>query len=698
MRVLLLNSPWTHPFHPGINTASLTSFLRQQGIDTIQRDASVEAFNYFISKPSLARCVERLISRSNAGQLSREAVVAGLIKAENAIGHLDEVLRIFRSPSDYFVPDRLRFAQSILRQAFEVVSAAYSPLQWKDIYWEMPGVYQSSESIAAAAKSDAWNPFVDYYRELLLPSLEGAEFDLIGISISLDQMSQIVPGLAMARLLRETFPNTHICAGGVVFSKLEKRRDRFLPFFEFLDSIALFEGETALLRLAEAIDSKGNGAYLESIPNILTYRNGTVVSAPERHVEDIDRLPTPDLDGLPLDQYLSPHLIVPFAMSRGGCYYGKCTFCDTTVGQSGANRRRATADVIQDLTRLQKQTGAKRFLCVDEAIEVPRLKQFSRSLIDAGLNLTWSCWSRAIPTVDEECLDLMGQAGCTVITYGVDSGSDRVLRDMRKGTNRKVMTRIMKDTDAAGIAASVNVILGYPSETREDIVATIDFLFEVSDYVVKSNLLPFFFKSETPVYEMRDRYPINVHSQDNEDLIVFFSHQHHNGTSQEQVNRLCEEVEGALCTRKPVQKFVGEISQHPCGFLYFSEMGLEKVRAIAEHEAVGVSYESGQTADVTDPILPKIPALFIGTPSAALLNLLGEEASDRAVCFDSRNNRFYLIPQYMARILARCDGRTTVQEMAQELEEHLLIGPMGMELVAQTLNTFQLSVYDSKTV
>lgn len=688
MDVLLLNAPWTHPFHPGLSTAALSASLRTPGVDVIQRDASIEAFDYLISTGYVGRCRDVVETRLRGGVAGpdRERLVEALLKGELAIDRLDQALADLRDGEAYYDPDRLLVAQRILAYAFDLVSAAHSPLRWKDIYWEMPGVYQTAALAAAAARDDADNPFVDFYRERLLPSLAEARPRLIGLSFSLDQMSQLVPGLALARVLREQFPEAHICAGGIVLSKLEKQRAAFAPLFDFVDSIVLFEGETALRRLLEALDGGGSDAALAQVPNLVIRRDGVVVSEPDRHVEDVERLPTADFAGLPLERYLAPELILPFAMSRGGCYYGKCTFCDTTAGHAGPNRRRSIARIVDDLARMTAATGARRFLCVDEAIEVPRLEEFALAIVEARLDIRWSCWSRAIRPLDRRRLGLLNAAGCTVITYGVDSGSDRVLRDMRKGTVRTVMRQILEDSHASGIAASVNVILGYPAEERQDLLDTIDFLFDVRDTVVKTNLLPFFFKAGTPVHEARDRYPVDVHPAAGEDLVVFFGHEYRNGLTQAEVNRLCEEVEAALGRRCPVHRFVGDVSQHPSAFLYFSRFGLTEVRRLAEGFYAGEAGEPAPDPPIAAGARPRLAgAVQIRWPSPWLRALLGPAVDGRALCIDVHHDALSWIPAHAARILERCDGRTTVQDIGGHLEDTLLVGPLGARLVIETL-------------
>jgi len=682
MSVLLLNAPWTHPFHPGLNTPALKAYLEREGIACTQRDCSIEAFRYLIAPDFLTRCMDRLSGNPDMADRDRDSLLQVMAGGAVAVAKVEEAIATIRDPARFFDLDQLLAAQGVLRSAFATVSAAHPPLVWKDIYWELEGCYQNSALIAQAVDAEHLNPFAAYFREFLVPSLRGTSFDVIGISVSLDQMSQLVPALTLARILREAFPETHICAGGVVFSKLDTKIDSFRPFFRHLDSVVLYEGETALTRLAGAI-AAGDHAAIPRIPNLLTLQNGVLTMTTERTVEDVNALPVPDFDGLPLDSYLSPHLILPFAMSRGGCYFAKCTFCDTNAGHIGGNRRRDTTAVAADMQAMSKATGARHFICVDEAIEIDRLQAFSTDLIAADAGFKWSCWSRAIPKMTRETLDLMGRAGCSMITYGVDSGSDRILRDMRKATRSDLMARIMEDTERAGIAASVNVILGYPSETQEDREQTVDFLFRINAHVVKANLLPFFFKANTPVNEERDRYPVVVHPANGEDLAVFFSHHYESGATQAQVNALCEELEAALRRQNPAQDLVSAISQHPNAFLFFSEIGLEGGRALAEsHFGPAPAQPQGWTG--LDR--PRMPAnLHIAWPSGSAAGIFPAERSNPCLLVNTESGNYVAIPGHIGRILSLCDGRQSIDEISSRIDAELLLGPAAPILVSRTL-------------
>lgn len=682
MKVLLLNSPWTHPYHPGLATPSLTAFLKQQGITVSQRDLSLEALIYCLAPKFLRRCrarVERRLQDCPRGEKAGD-LAAILLKGEMAIEEIDRALDIFRSAA-YFEINQLYYAKNILAYTLALVSAAHAPARWLEGYFEIPGAHQSSTLAAWAAADDRANPFHDYYTNALIPSLVDQPPDLIGISVSLDQMSQLIPALALARILRQYFPEAHIVAGGIVFSKLEKQRASFAPFFNCFDSIVLFEGETALSALVESLDH-GREDLLTQVPNLLLQQKGQVVSTSWQHVEDVRRLPCPDYTGLPLDQYLSPHPMLAFSIGRGGCYWARCTFCDTRAGQLEKHRTRPMGRVIDDMEGLHHCHGVNHFVCIDEAVSINNFIALSEGLLRRRLDFHWACWSRAEKGFDRSVFERMHRAGCRMLTFGLESGSQRVLQDMDKGITATSMPRIMADCRQAGIAAAINIILGYPGESRDELNESIDLAFALADTVVKANLLPFFYKANTHVHKTRICYPTDVWQGPEDDLVIFYNHRYTNGQTQDDVNRLCEEVEAALVRNNTIQRLLARIGQHPAGFLYLSHFGLVLTLARATAYYASINHEAARSPGLRPRVAPSIRII---EPSAVVRDRIPSSLPGRVAVLDVLTNAIGWLPGHVGRILSLCDGHRPIDKIAARLERHLTIGPTGNALILQAL-------------
>src|SRR5262249_29709224 len=155
------------------------------------------------------------------------------------------------------------------------------------------------------------NLFGRFYAERVLPELERDRPDLVAISILNAQ--QVIPGLTLARLLKER--GHFVVVGGTLYSKfVPQLLERPAFFTHFCDGLFAYEGETALLALVEQLRG---GRDFAAVPNLLFLDARGRPTMGRYHVEDVNTLPTPDFDGLPLDQYLAPAPVLPILTGKG---------------------------------------------------------------------------------------------------------------------------------------------------------------------------------------------------------------------------------------------------------------------------------------------------------------------------------------------------------------------------------------------
>lgn len=122
----------------------------------------------------------------------------------------------------------------------------------------------------AAIKDEKENIFLNVFSQQFLPTILDSRPDIVGISIT--STSQIIPGLTIARLIKEKEKDIHITVGGSVFTKLIDNLLKVDTFFSFVDSFVAFEGEHALLELANQLSGKKD---LKKVPNLIYRENGT---------------------------------------------------------------------------------------------------------------------------------------------------------------------------------------------------------------------------------------------------------------------------------------------------------------------------------------------------------------------------------------------------------------------------------------
>ncbi len=216
---------------------------------------------------------------------------------------------------------------------------------------------------------------------------------------------------------------------------------------------------------------------LSHILGLVWRKDGKIVMNPDRpFIPNIDDLPIPLHHLLPLDKYRGPMMkgAYSFIVPSRGCSAG-CIYCIKHVSYQWSVRLRSPENIVQELWILKKlginyvQMYADLFtISRDQVVGLCEL------MIKEELKIKWMCNSR-VDYVDEEMLSLMSQAGCWMITWGIESGSYDILKRAHKGADPNKAECALKWARQAGIRNWGYFIIGLPGETEETIRQTIDF-------------------------------------------------------------------------------------------------------------------------------------------------------------------------------------------------------------------------------
>jgi anaerobic magnesium-protoporphyrin IX monomethyl ester cyclase len=230
-------------------------------------------------------------------------------------------------------------------------------------------------------------------------------------------------------------------------------------------------GWAPVLPGAQILDS------LATIKGLVWRRQGTVMMNDTRpFIPDLNALPLPRFDLLPTQQYTMPLMKGPFSfiVTSRGCPAG-CTYCIKHVTYQNSVRLLTPERIMQEI-RVLYGLGVKNFHMYADLFTVNReqVVGLCRQIIDEGLKIKWTCNSR-VDFVDEEMLQLMGKSGCWMISWGLESGNELVLRRARKGASPKKAEMALTWSKKAGIRNWGYFIIGLPHETKETIRETIDF-------------------------------------------------------------------------------------------------------------------------------------------------------------------------------------------------------------------------------
>jgi anaerobic magnesium-protoporphyrin IX monomethyl ester cyclase len=210
----------------------------------------------------------------------------------------------------------------------------------------------------------------------------------------------------------------------------------------------------------------------------LGWRNSgeITLNAQRPFIQDLDDLPIPMHELLPLMTYRMPLIKGPFTfiVTSRGCPAG-CTFCIKHVSYQYATRVRSPKLIIEELWKL-KELGIHNINMYADLFTVNReqVMELCQLMIDENINIKWTCNSR-VDFVDEEMLQMMSKAGCWFISWGIESGNEIVLKRAKKGTTQEKIRTAIQWSNKAGINNWGYFIIGLPGETEESIKETIAF-------------------------------------------------------------------------------------------------------------------------------------------------------------------------------------------------------------------------------
>lgn len=219
------------------------------------------------------------------------------------------------------------------------------------------------------------------------------------------------------------------------------------------------------------------GGDLSSIKGLAWRDRGEIKLNWDRpFIPDLDELPLPLHHLLPLNQYRLPMVKGPytFVVPSRGCPAG-CKYCIKHVSYNYSVRVRSAENVMAELWSL-KNLGINNVMLYADLFTVNRehVVSIARAMIEEKIDMKWMCNSR-VDYVDEEMLALMGQSGCHMISWGIESGSEEILKRARKGASPAKAEQALRWAKQAGIKNFGYFIIGLPGETEETIQQTIAF-------------------------------------------------------------------------------------------------------------------------------------------------------------------------------------------------------------------------------
>ncbi|MFH2091222.1 MAG: radical SAM protein [Pseudomonadota bacterium] len=293
--------------------------------------------------------------------------------------------------------------------------------------------------------------------------------ELVGFSVLFPE--QIPFAAALARAVRQASESKgynhtlKIVMGGAMMSALSVQD--LLSACSWVDGVVCGEGEMAGAALASGMD-------WSLVPGLTFKSRSKIVENPKSQTLSLKSLPAPDFSRLFLHHYFNPTPVLPILFSRG-CLWRKCRFCAHNFSFSGYRKKTVTA-FVDEIQSYYTALGARYFYSADEYIAPPDMDAIAMEIQSRGLKISYQILGKPTHDCTRERMALWSASGCRWIGWGVESGSQRLLDLINKGTRVTDIEQVLKDSADAGISNLPMLIFGLPTSTDQDLSETIGFL------------------------------------------------------------------------------------------------------------------------------------------------------------------------------------------------------------------------------
>lgn len=304
-----------------------------------------------------------------------------------------------------------------------------------------------------------------------LEAFSPAVVGIRSLSIGKDSLYQAV------RTVRTWRPDCFVVAGG---PHATDQPEDVLRSSD-VDCVVIGEGE---LTFGDLMERRLQGAAIDDVDGIAFRRDGTIVRTPPRAlIAELDALPLPDYSVVDLDEFSNRYQTFTAKiyqrhgniLTTRGCPY-RCMYCHTILGKRF--RARSPESVVAEIRHLHDTYGLTDFQIIDDIfnLDLARAKRICDLLVASGMRLTLSFPNGVRgDRMDEELLDKLAAAGTQFMSYAVETGSPRLQRLIRKNLDLARVDQAIRYSASLGIVTRGFFMLGFPTETEEEVLQTIEF-------------------------------------------------------------------------------------------------------------------------------------------------------------------------------------------------------------------------------
>jgi len=306
------------------------------------------------------------------------------------------------------------------------------------------------------------------------------------LDITIDFNTQFLPTVYLACKLKKLCgEQIYITLSGDVCPRLIDSLTSLGYLFDFFDELIIYDREEIISEFVNVISTKET-ERIKELPN-MAYREGSrIILTKMEAVNCMERWNTPDYSDIPFKLYYAPEFEATVNTSYG-CYWGKCKFCNIYLRNLRYNER-SVKRVVDDIRILKDRHRIEVLAFGDEEVKAIRLFKIAEELINQGIEINWSAQARLEAGFSAEVCQRLKQSGCVYLGFGMESGCNETLERMNTGTERNVITQVLKNVKKAGIITNVSMVIGFPEESELEWNKTTQFL--LNNKLLIDSILP----------------------------------------------------------------------------------------------------------------------------------------------------------------------------------------------------------------
>lgn len=499
--ILFILPPLTQLNTPYPSITHLTGYMRSLGFEAEQMDLGIDLINRLFTRVELERVFDVVDARFEARELKLNKTMRIIVSNRRFYERNIEAVMRFLSGCDlslanrfadirfwedmYRLPDedelewafgtsgkidRAKYLCSLfLRNVVDVVALVDEHFQLIRYAEKLCTYLATFEPIEKELQREE-TKIEELMLELLDKKMQDVKPDWVGVSVPFP--GNLLAGLRCAKYIKANYPHVKIVmGGGYVNTELRQMVDTNI--FKYVDYITYDDGELPIRRLVEGGELLRT-AYL--IDGKVEYAQMDV-----QENEKFADLPAPTTMGLDMSKYIDfvdttnpMHRLWSDGswnkmMLAHGCYWAKCTFCDTCLDYIGRFEACDVKIIVDRMEVMIAETGNTGFHFVDEAAPPALLRKLAEEILARGLVVLYWTNVRFDKTYTPELCYLLAKSGCIAVSGGLEVASPRVLKLINKGVTIESATECMRNLSDNGIMVHTYLMYGFPTQTEKEL-------------------------------------------------------------------------------------------------------------------------------------------------------------------------------------------------------------------------------------